>query len=126
LAFAGHAAAGLGIEGAIHLTSDILHLVAAAGWVGALLPLAVLLGTAHRAGHTPSMAIARAATPRFSTLGVVSVGILLATGIANSWVLTGSMEALVGTIYGRLLVVKVALFVLMLSICRGQSAVAYT
>src|ERR1700722_17448140 len=37
LFFAGHAAAGSGIEGAIHLTSDILYLVAAAAWVGALL-----------------------------------------------------------------------------------------
>ena len=40
LAFAGHAAAHSGTEGAIHLISDILHLIAAAGWVGALLPLA--------------------------------------------------------------------------------------
>ena len=44
LAFAGHAAAGSGIEGAIHLTADILHLVAAAAWVGALVPLAVIGG----------------------------------------------------------------------------------
>jgi copper resistance protein D len=116
LAFAGHAAAGSGIEGAIHLTSDIVHLVAAAVWVGALLPLGVLLGAAHRAGDPPSMAIAREATLRFSTLGIVSVGALLATGIVNSWVLVGSMQALLETDYGRLLSVTVALFLFMLSI----------
>jgi copper resistance protein D len=116
LAFAGHAAAGSGVEGVIHLTSDILHLVAAAAWVGALLPLAVLLGAAHRAGDPPSMTVAREATLRFSILGIASVGSLLATGIVNSWVLAGSMHALVGTDYGRLLLVKVALFLFMLSI----------
>jgi putative copper resistance protein D len=116
LAFAGHAAAGSGIEGAIHLTSDILHLVAAAAWVGALLPLGVLLGAAHRTGDPPSMAIAREAILRFSKLGIVSVCALLATGIVNSWVLVGGMPALLETDYGRLLLVKVALFFFMLSI----------
>jgi putative copper resistance protein D len=43
LAWAGHAAAGEGAPGAIHLISDILHLVAAAAWFGALIPLALLL-----------------------------------------------------------------------------------
>jgi len=114
LAFAGHAAAGSGIKGAIHLAADILHLLAAAAWVGALVPLAMLLGAA-----TPdkqSIEIARAATVRFSTLGIAGVGVLIATGIVNTWVLAGSMAALVGTDYGRLLFAKVALFCVMLGI----------
>jgi putative copper resistance protein D len=116
LAFAGHAGAGSGIEGAIHLTSDILHLVAAAAWIGSLLPLAVLLGAAHLTGDEPSKAIACTATLRFSALGMVTVGTLVATGIVNSWELAGSVPALFGTDYGRLLLVKVALFLVMLSI----------
>jgi hypothetical protein len=43
-------------------------------------------------------------------LGIVSVGTLLATGIVNSWYLVGSVTALVGTSYGQVLLVKVALF----------------
>jgi putative copper resistance protein D len=114
LAFAGHAAAGDGIEGTVHLTADILHLVAAAAWVGALVPLALLL---HAANDDPfSIEIAREATRRFSTLGVASVGTLLATGIVNSWVLAGSIPALFGTDYGQLLLVKIALFLVMVSI----------
>ena len=116
LAFAGHAGAGSGAEGAIHLTADILHLVAAAAWVGALVPLAVLLGAARCAHDESSLVVAREATLRFSTLGIVSVGTLLATGVVNSWVLAGSVHALVGTDYGRLLLVKIALFLVMLSI----------
>src|SRR5215472_12359831 len=46
LAWAGHAAAGTGVAGGVHLASDILHLIAAAAWVGALIPLAFLLRAA--------------------------------------------------------------------------------
>jgi putative copper resistance protein D len=116
LALAGHAGAGSGIEGNVHLSADILHLVAASAWVGALMPLAVLLGAARRSEDHTSLPVAREATLRFSTLGITSVGTLAATGIVNSWVLAGSIPALIGTTYGRLLLAKVALFLVMLSI----------
>ena len=117
LAWAGHAAADFdSVKGLIHLTADILHLVAAAAWVGSLVPLAVLLGAAWRNCDEPSVAIAREATLRYSALGIVSVGTLLATGVVNGWVLAGNVHALVDTDYGHLLLVKVALFMLMLSI----------
>jgi uncharacterized membrane protein len=91
-----------------------LHLVAAAAWVGALLPLALLLGAVG--GDAGSVAIARNATLRFSTLGLVSVTTLLMTGVINTWYLAGSIPALVGTTYGRLLITKVVLFVAMVVI----------
>jgi copper resistance protein D len=115
LGFAGHAAAGAGVTGLIHLAADVAHLVAAAAWLGALLPLALLL---HAAGQSPdqsSMTIARRATQRFSTLGVASVSTLVGTGIVNTWVLAGSVSALLDTDYGRLLLVKVALFLIMVA-----------
>jgi copper resistance protein D len=114
LAFAGHAAAGSGIMGTVHLAADILHLLVAAAWLGALVPLAMLLGAATR--DKQSIEIAREAAVRFSTLGIMSVGVLIATGIVNTWVLAGSVAALVGTDYGRLLLAKVALFCVMLAI----------
>lgn len=116
LAWAGHAAAGRGFYGRVHLAADILHLIAAAAWVGALVPLAVLLGAAARGSDHSSTAIAREAALRFSTLGIASVGTILATGIVNSWMLVGSVEALVSTNYGRLLLLKIVLFFVMLAI----------
>jgi copper resistance protein D len=116
LAFAGHAAAGAGVEGIVQQAADVLHLVAAASWAGALVPLAVLLGAAAKDRGEGSVAIAREATLRFSTIGVVSVAIVLASGIVNTWELAGSVPALFGTAYGRLLLVKVALFLVMLSV----------
>jgi copper resistance protein D len=113
LAWAGHAAGGEGVEAIVHPAADFLHLVAAAAWLGALIPLALLLGGA---GEDGSLAVARAATLRFSTLGLVSVGTLLVTGSINTWYLAGSIPALVGTDYGRLLLAKIALFFVMVAI----------
>jgi copper resistance protein D len=113
LAFAGHAGAGEGPEGTVHLAADLLHLVAAAAWVGALVPLAMLL---HAANEGEALPVAREATRRFSVMGIASVGTILATGSVNTYVLAGSIPALLGTQYGRLVLVKVSLFGIMLSI----------
>lgn len=114
LAWAGHAIGGEGIEGVLHPAADVLHLIAAALWLGMLVPLALLLGLAP--GDVAALATMRAATLRFSTLGVVSVGTLLATGIVNTWYLVGSIPALLGSDYGRLVLAKIALFLLMVSV----------
>lgn len=114
LAFAGHAIGSQGVEGIVHPAADILHLVAAAAWVGALIPLALLL--AASGADAPGLAVARTATLRFSTLGIVSVATLLLTGVVNTWYLVGSVPALTDTEYGRLLLVKMALFVVMVGI----------
>jgi putative copper resistance protein D len=114
LAWSGHAAGGLGDEAFIHPAADVLHLIAAAAWVGALLPLTVLFAAAG--ADDASLAMARTATTRFSILGIVSVGTLLVTGIVNTFYLVGSAPALLHTDYGRLLLIKIALFLLMVAI----------
>jgi len=116
LAWAGHAAAKSGVEGNVHLFADVLHLIAAAAWLGALVPLALLLRAVRGDQNETSTAIGRAAVLRFSTLGMVSVGTLTATGIVNGWTLVGSVAALTDTDYGRLLTVKIALFFIMVSV----------
>jgi putative copper resistance protein D len=108
VAWGGHAAGGLGAEAVIHPAADVLHLVAAAAWVGALMPLAILLAIT---GHSPDeLNLARTATLRFSALGMAAVSTLLATGLINSCYLVGSTAALLGTYYGKLLLFKLALF----------------
>ena len=114
LAWSGHAAGGLGGEAIIHPAADVLHLIAAAAWVGALVPLIVLFAAAG--ADDASLAMARTATMRFSILGIVSVGTLLATGIVNTYYLAGSLPALLHTDYGRLLLIKIALFLAMVAI----------
>jgi putative copper resistance protein D len=114
LAWSGHAAGGLGDEAFIHPVADVLHLIAAAAWVGALLPLTVLFAAAG--ADDASLAMARTATTRFSILGIAGVGTLLVTGIVNTYYLAGSVPALLHTDYGRLLLIKIALFLAMVAI----------
>lgn len=108
LAWAGHAGATQGSQGRVHVVSDALHLLAAGAWLGGLAPLALLL--ARGAADPAWLGMGRDATRRFSVLGIASVGTLLVTGIVNTWFLAGSIPALLGTGYGRLLLMKIALF----------------
>lgn len=113
-ALIGHAGATPGIQGDIHLVSDAVHLLAAGAWLGGLPALALLLA---RANADPALGdVAARATARFSRLGMIAVGALLASGLVNSWNLVGSPDALVTTEYGRLLLFKLGLFVAMLAI----------
>jgi copper resistance protein D len=114
IAWTGHAGSTLGQTGNLHLTADALHLVAAASWIGGLVSLVILLAAARRHQAVAWASLARNATTRFSTLGIVSVATLLATGMVNAWILVGSFHALVITEYGQLLMVKIAVFAVML------------
>jgi copper resistance protein D len=106
LAWISHAAAArvqpLGLLG------DALHLCAAGGWIGELVPLAIFLA---RVRASVSLCETVGLTLlRFSTLSLCCVSVLVASGISNSWLLEGSIYALFTTAYGRLLVFKLALF----------------
>jgi len=115
LAWAGHGASTPDAIGDVQLAGDVLHLVASGVWLGGLLPFALTLVLARRQGAA-GVALARTATVRFATLALVSVVVLFATGIVNTYVLAGSVPALLGTPYGRLLIVKIALFAAMLGV----------
>jgi putative copper export protein/mono/diheme cytochrome c family protein len=113
IAWTGHAAAS---SGYLHLTADVLHLIAAGAWIGSLVPLAMLLAMARREKGPEWARIARTATLRFSNIGVVSVATLLTTGIVNAFLLTGSLPALLGTDYGHVLLLKIGLFAIMVAL----------
>lgn len=110
VAWVGHGAAVPGRLGDLHLADDVLHLIAAGCWVGALLPLALCLAEA-RGGAEAGPAVGR-----FSLLGYGFVGTVLASGLVNAWFMVGSPALLVGTLYGRLLLGKIALFLMMVAL----------
>lgn len=116
LAFAGHGAAGSGVEGVVRLGSDVLHAVAAACWLGALWPLAEVLGGARRAGGAAALAVAAAVTRRFSVLGMISVVTILVTGAVNTGELLGADAFSAASGYNRLLYLKIGLFLAMVVI----------
>jgi putative copper resistance protein D len=113
LAWAGHGAATPGRPGDVHLAADMLHLLAAGAWVGSLIPLALLLAEARRSTDPGAAATARRVVVRFSILAAISVVILLTAGLVNTWFLAGTVPALIGTEYGRLLLSKITIFITM-------------
>jgi putative copper resistance protein D len=115
IAWTGHAGSTPGEMGNLHLVADALHLLAASAWMGGLVLLVLLLVTALRNGTVEWARHAHAAVRRFSVLGIISVATLLATGMFNAWILVGSFQALVVTEYGRLLMLKIVAFALMLA-----------
>jgi putative copper resistance protein D len=116
-AWTGHAAGGDGVLGTAHQAADIVHMLAAAMWLGALPALALLAFRPTEGGGE-----AHAALARFSGLGGWMAAALLASGLVNSAVLVGPAQALrlTETPYGRLLAAKLALFVLMLALAAAN------
>ena len=115
-ALIGHAGATPGFAGDFHLASDMTHLLAVAAWLGSLPALVMVLAYARRAEGAAWNDFTILATRRFSVIGMVSVSALLASGIVNSWNLLSGPRDLVTTDYGRLVALKIGLFVSMVSI----------
>lgn len=108
LAGAGHAAA---VEpgAAFAMLVDAIHLFAAGLWIGGLLPLALLARAAARDDGADARPYAVIAARRFSRGAFVLVLVLLVTGAGNALAHVGDIAGLVGTSYGRLLLVKLTL-----------------
>ena len=100
------------VSGALSFVADVVHVQAAAIWVGglALVVLALLLAGGSR------RQLAADAVPRFSQLALVAVAALLVAGIVNGYLQVRTWSGLWETSYGRLLLVKVALLVPLLAL----------
>jgi putative copper resistance protein D len=115
LGWVGHAAMDFGGGGA-HELNQMVHLTAAGVWLGGLAPLGILLHRSVRPDGATYVPLARAALPHFSQIGYAAVALLALTGAINAILLVGSFDALVETPYGRLLMVKIALFLTMVAL----------
>jgi putative copper resistance protein D len=113
LAWAGHAGAGLGVGGSLHLANDVLHVLAAGAWVGGLAALLLYLRQPGLGADPRWLTTTGEVLHRFSSLGILSVAVLAASGVINTWFLTDRLRALSGTDYGRLVQIKIALFLAM-------------
>lgn len=110
----GHAGAAEGGAGTMLIAAEEVHLLAAGAWLGALLPLWVVIR------RLPAPQAARACA-RFSWLGLTAAGLIVATALVLAVALVGSIPALVGTGYGRLLLLKSGLLLLALALaCRNR------
>jgi putative copper resistance protein D len=113
IAWTGHAASTLPKLGYLHLAADALHLLAAATWIGGLVPLALLLNTGRKYHLLAWASLELDAVRRFSSLGIVSVATLIVSGLINAWILVGSFRGLVDNVYGWILTLKLIVFTIM-------------
>ncbi|MEV6563243.1 copper resistance CopC/CopD family protein [Streptomyces kronopolitis] len=105
-AMAEHASTGL--QTAVAMPVDVLHLLAVAAWLGGLATLVVSLYWGPP--------VERAAVRRFSRIAFGSVLVLVTTGIYQSWRQVGTWRALTDTTYGWLLLLKAGLVVVLVGI----------
>lgn len=119
-AWMGHGAATEGPIAPLHLAADIVHSWAAALWLGALAVFALLLLARPRTAE--SVSALHLALHGFSGIGALLVATLVLTGLVNSVVLVGldRIERLWTTPYGRLLSLKILLFMAMVGLAAAN------
>src|SRR5579883_422175 len=99
------------------LLASIAHRIALAVWLGGLPALILLIGAGPVADD--SRLLAAVVLRRFSRLATVAMGVILATGVLLTWFLVGNFPGIIGTEYGRLLLLKLAFLAGVLVIAGG-------
>jgi len=104
----GHAS----VSGPISVVADAAHVQAAGVWTGGL--AFVVLGLAL--ARERRWELAATSVPRFSTMAVVSVAILIVAGAVNGYLQVRAWRGLWDTEYGILLLVKIGLVLPLLAL----------
>lgn len=104
-------AAALTANTALAIIVDTLHLLAVSVWVGGLLALVIglLPLVRNRADFTT---LVQAGWGPFGRMAAVSVGLTLATGLYSTGREVASADAMITTLYGQSLLVKIGLMLL--------------
>ena len=122
LAWTGHGAASEGRSGLLHLWADIAHLLAAGAWLGAIAALGWLLLRPAASMMSEHLHVTHRALARFSVIGSLVVGAIIASGLVNGYMVVGPSHIadLPATLYGQLLLDKLALFAAMLALAAAN------
>lgn len=112
-AWTGHAGASEAALGAVHRVGDVVHLLAAAVWLGAL----YLFFAAAMGGGDREQLVRRLSG--FAASGSAIVLLLLVTGLGNTMIIAG-WPLNWGSDWSLLLCVKLALFLLMLALAASN------
>ncbi len=114
LAWSGHGAMDEGSQRYWHFITDILHLLAAGAWLGALIAFALLARINSLQSEERIRLLVRA-VKRFEWVGAEIVVVITVTGIVNYLFIVGpELDEVFLSTYGILLFIKVGLFAGML------------
>lgn len=116
LVWTGHAGAMEGQIGSVHKVSDVLHILAAAIWLGGIVGFLKMLQAPVDQLWDDRLRVAHRALDSFSQVGTICVAVIVVTGLINGQILVGlsNVPALFDSTYGQLLVLKLLLVGFML------------
>lgn len=122
LIWSGHAGATEGAAGMLHRINDLLHLLAAAVWIGAIGAYLLLLSPRRLDVTVGGVTTAARSVDRFSRVGTICVLVIAATGLVNGQMIVGleNLNRSAAAPYGQLLLAKFALFGLMLALAAAN------
>jgi copper transport protein len=113
---AGHAATGTFTQFAVPL--DTLHVLAMSVWLGGLAALAFVV-----IDRDPD---ARLSADAFSPVALTAVMLIVASGVFAAWRQVGwSVDAFRDTTYGRILLVKIAVFIVLLALAAWSRSIVH-
>lgn len=99
--------------------AEFLHLVGISAWVGGLTIMTVCLLPRRRISELERI------VPRFSTIALVSVLVIVSSGLILSWQIISSVDGFWQTQYARVLLLKLVLFgTVLLAAMKSKSWVA--
>ena len=111
-AFTGHAASTEGLRW-LSIPADILHVLAAGSWIGGL--FFVLIAERRERRRTGrGNALLAEVLPLYSQVALIAGAVLIGTGALSSWFHVASLDAMVSTRYGRILLAKIGLVLVVL------------
>lgn len=113
LALTGHAVMHTGWIGAAHRASDAVHVLSAGAWLGALLPLLIVLPMLDRPEGRNDADIA---LDRFSSAGHIAVALVIASGILNTFLILGHWPTDWSSPYQAMLACKITMTAAMIVI----------
>ena len=118
LVWTGHAGATEGWAGTAHRLSDIIHMLAAAVWIGGIAAFSWMLFRPETAQSELHVSVAHRALGQFSRIGTLAVAAIIVTGIVNCLAVVGfpHFAQVPLTQYGKLLLAKLLLFAAMLAL----------
>jgi copper transport protein len=102
---------------ALNFPTNVIHVTAMAIWLGGLAALLLVVprGTRELERGDRGRLLA-AVLARFSRVALVSVGAILVTGLVQAYVYVRHLDALTGTGYGRAVLIKFVLLMVLIAI----------
>lgn len=118
LVWTGHAGATEAPLGSLHKASDILHMLAAAIWLGGIAAFFNMLQEPSDQLWGDRLVVVHRALDEFSRAGAFCVTVIVVTGLINGQILVGlsNLPALLNNTYGQLLLLKLLLVGAMLAL----------